>query len=111
MMPKKDWVGPKTGEEFRRLSFSLGDCNADWVQQAFEWAQRIVNGESWRAICNNKDTANFYRYVIWDDENLRIVGGSCVNNPYYSPSNVRKITLADYNLLNFVVPLVVLYEN
>ena len=110
MMPKKDWVGPKTGEEFRKLSCSLGDCNANWVQQAFEWAQRIANGESWRAICNDEDTANFYRYVVWNDGDLRLVGGSRLINPYYSPAKVRKIALADANDLNFAVPLVVSYE-
>ena len=30
---------------------------ADWVEQAFEWAQRISNGESWKTICNDADTA------------------------------------------------------
>lgn len=46
MMPKKTWT-VKTVAELNRLACKLGDHNADWVEQALEWAQRICNGESW----------------------------------------------------------------
>ena len=46
MMPKKTWTS-KTVEELKQLACKLGDHNADWVEQALEWAQRICNGESW----------------------------------------------------------------
>lgn len=49
MMPKKTWRS-KTVEELKQLACKLGDHNADWVEQALEWAQRICNGESWEAV-------------------------------------------------------------
>ena len=56
MMPNTTWIS-KTVGELKELACELGDHNADWVEQALEWAQRICNGESWETVCNNVDTA------------------------------------------------------
>lgn len=109
MMSKKTWDS-KTVRELKELASKLGDHNADWVEQALEWAQRIANGESWEAICNNADTANWYRLVVWKNGYTRLVGGSrydingspaCGVGLSYCNSNIR---------LSHTVPLVVLYE-
>jgi hypothetical protein len=108
MMPKKtwDWI---TAAQLKEMASKLGDHNADWVEQALEWAQRISNGESWKAICNDRDTANWYRLIVWKKGYNRLVGGginysnlppaSCVSNDNFN-NNV---------VLKFTVPLVVSY--
>ena len=75
MMPKKTWLN-KEIKELIELAEKDGNHIADWVEQALEWAQRISNGESWEAICNNPDTAKWYRLVIWKNGKYKIVGGS-----------------------------------
>lgn len=110
MMPKKSWPY-KTVEEFKQLACKLGDHNADWVEQALEWAQRISNGESWEVICNNADTANWYRMIIWKNGYARLVGGS---RYYYDSEPASYVHDFDFNKSLFrignTVPLVVLYE-
>ena len=109
MMPKKTWSS-KTGAQLKEIASNLGDHNANWVEQALEWAQRIANGESWEAICNDKDTANWYRLVVWKNGYARLVGGS-VNNISNNPaSNVNNFNFNEYSNLIYAVPLVVLYE-
>lgn len=110
MMPKKTW-GTISIDELKEMACKLGDHNADWVEQALEWAQRIANGETWKAICNDKDTANWYRLVINDKGYPWFIGGSANNGDEYSASD---IDFYDYfvsfrNCQN-TVPLVVLYE-
>lgn len=63
MIPKQEWAY-KTVAQLKEMARRLGGHNADWVEQALEWAQRIANGESWEAICNDADTANWYRLVV-----------------------------------------------
>ena len=80
IMPKKTWKF-KTVAELKKMARKLGDHNADWVEQALEWAQRIANGESWESVCNDDDTANYHRLVVWKKpengyENCRLIGGS-----------------------------------
>lgn len=109
MMPKKSWTY-KTVEELKQLACKLGDHNADWVEQALEWAQRISNGESWEVICNNADTANWYRMIIWKNGYACLVGGS--RNDYNS-SPASDVDVLGYNSgdrIHDTVPLVVLYE-
>lgn len=109
MMPKKEWEA-KTVVGLKEMACKLGDHNADWVEQALEWAQRIANGESWKSICNAPDTANWYRLVVWKNGYARLVGGS-VNNSFNFPASV--VNFSDYyddDVLNCTVPLVVLYE-
>lgn len=108
MMPKKMW-NVKTVAQLKQLACELGDHNADWVEQALEWAQRICNGESWEAICNNIDTANWYRLVIWKNRYATLVGGSHVFNYDYLASSVSKQKYYSMNAFNCAVPLVVHY--
>lgn len=108
MMPKKTWTS-KTVAELKQLACEFGNHNADWVEQALEWAQRICNGESWEAVCNNADTANWYRLVVWKNGYARLVGGSrgYVCNP---ASDVCCSVYDSNGSFNKTVPLVVLYE-
>lgn len=109
MMPKKDW-STKTVGQLKEMACKLGDHNADWVEQALEWAQRIANGELWEAICNNPDTANWYRLVVWKNGYARLVGGSRlgVSNP--PASDLSGDVFDVIGNCYYSVPLVVLYE-
>lgn len=107
LIPKKTWSA-KTIEELKELSSKLGRHNADWVEQALEWAQRINNGESWKAVCNDPDTANWYRLVIWKDNSARLIGGS---RKFYDSNSASVFTFSMFGYdakLNNTVPLVVL---
>ena len=109
MMPQKTWSS-KTVAQLKEMASKLGDHNANWVEQALEWAQRIANGESWEGICNAKDTANWYRLVVWKNGYARLVGGSVCYDDYKPASDVYDIGYYDYGFLSSTVPLVVLYE-
>ena len=109
MMPQKTWKS-KTVAQLKDMASNLGDHNADWVEQALEWAQRIANGESWEAICNDKDTANWYRLVVWKDGYTRLAGGSVSDNGNFPASDVDFSNYYDISTLSNTVPLVVLYE-
>lgn len=109
MMPKKTWT-VKSLEELNQMAFKLGGHIADWVEQALEWAQRICNGETWVAICNNVDTAEWYRMILWKNGHYRIVGGSRNNDDVFPASDVDDNDCHSYNSFIDTVPLVVLYE-
>ena len=109
MMPQKTWSSI-TVAQLKEMACELGDHNADRVEQALEWAQRIANGESWEAICNDKDTANWYRLVVWKNGYTRLVGGSVCDFNDLPASDVGFSVCFDYNYLSSTVPLVVLYE-
>ena len=109
MMPKKTWTS-KTVAELKQLACEFGNHNADWVEQALEWAQRICNGESWEAVCNNADTANWYRLVVWKNGYAQLVGGSRDVNCSCPASDVYDDDFNSNCRINDTVPLVVLYE-
>ena len=109
MMPKKTWSS-KTVAQLKEMASNLGDHNANWVEQALEWAQRIANGESWEAICNDKDTANWLRLVVWKDRGDVLVGGSAFLNAYLPASIVCQNLYVIEDLLFYAVPLVVRYN-
>ncbi len=109
MMPKKTWNYKKVSE-LKDLARKLGDHMANWVEQALEWAQRIANGESWEAICNRDDTANWYRLVAWKNGHTRLVGGSVDDLNTNPASYVGSNYCCVYDGLGYAVPLVVLYE-
>ena len=109
LMPKKTWSS-KTVAELKELAESLGDCIADWVHQALEWAQRIDNGQSWEAICNESDTANWYRLVVWKNGYTRLVGGSRKSDISEPSSYVDSRSYDSYDRIGGTVPLVVLYR-
>lgn len=109
VMPKKTWTS-ETVEDLKQVACKLGDHNADWVEQALEWAQRIFNGESWEVVCNNDDTANWYRLVVWKNGYARLVGGSLYGD-CSSPASYVSSTDYDSDFsIELTVPLVVLYE-
>ena len=111
LIPAKTWDS-KPVKKFRELACKLGDHMADWVEQALEWAQRIANGETWGTVCNDPDTANFYRLVVWKNGYAWLVGGSRKSNNNYPASDVDNYGRSCYsvNKLDNTVPLVVLYE-
>lgn len=109
MMPQNTWSS-KTVAQLKEMASNLGDHNANWVEQALEWAQRIANGESWEAICNDKDTANWYRLVVWKNGYARRVGGSVCFSSNEPASDVGFGDYDDGCILGCTVPLVVLYE-
>ena len=109
MMPENTWSS-KTVAELKELAESLGDCIGDWVHQSLEWAQRIANGESWETICNESDTANWFRLVVWKDGYARLVGGSRVDKSSVPASDVSVYSYDSRYRLDFTVPLVVLYK-
>lgn len=104
MMPEKTWDS-KTVFELKKMACQLGDHNANWVEQALEWAQRIANGESWEAICDDVDTANWYRLVVWKYGYTRRVGGSsvdCDKYIFYTASCVHDNNLDDFDHHSFI---------
>ena len=108
MVPTKTWEA-KSVKEFQRLARCLGNHMGDITEQALEWAQRISNGETWEAICNEPDKSSWQRIVLSNKEHGYFVGGSICLNDSSSPTSVIK----HYNTLNkyvsyaHVVPLII----
>lgn len=109
MFPEKTWTTKRT-KELRELASKMGNHNADWVEQALEWAQRIHNGESWEDICNKPDTAKWFRVIVWKDGFMRFVGGSKEKNTTYPAADVEcdNKCYEDDNIFE-TVPLIVDY--
>lgn len=108
LMPEKKWNDYKTVAELKAYANDLDGQMADWVEQALEWAQRLFNGESWETICNNADTANWYRVILWENGCYRLVGGSRNSNGNNPASGVFNYDFASYSFFLDTVPLVVL---
>lgn len=118
LIPEKTWDGYKTGKELKQYAEYIGDHIANWVEQVLEWAQRIANGETWKAVCNDQETTDWYRAVVWKDGNLRLVGFSSVSETNcpnieddgnYSSCEIGNIICHDNAWIFYTVPLVVLY--
>lgn len=110
LIPKTTWnlKTTKTVEDLRNMACELGDHMADWVEKAFEWAQRIANGEKWEAVRNDKATC--YILIEWKTGCARIVGEP---NTLSSTIPATFIYDKDYNFsdsLSCTKPLAVLYE-
>ena len=108
LMPEKKWNGLKTVAELNAYANDLDGQMADWVEQALEWAQRLFNGESWETICNNADTAYWYRVILWKNGCYRLVGGSRNYNVLNPASDVFDYDYGSFNCIYDTVPLVVL---
>ena len=109
MMPKST-MHQKTAKQLVELASKLGDHNADWVEQALEWAQRIANGEWWGSLCNSKDTANWYRLVLCpEDECILLIGGSLEHGDSRPASYVLGRHYSIGYKINYATPLVVRY--
>lgn len=109
MFPQKIWKY-KTVKELNKLATILGDHNADWVEQALEWAQRIDNGETWEMLCNSPDTSKWYRVVMWSDGCARLVGGSYRDNVFTAATDVGEYRYAVNIVPIDSVPLIVSYK-
>ena len=107
LLPEKTWV-TKTVSEFIKLAKERGDHLANWVEQALEWAQRIQNGETWKAICNEPDTVKWYRLVMWKYGYCRLVGGSLYLN--HSACYIQHYDYTTGIDIYHTVPLIVLYK-
>ena len=108
-IPKKTWVEKKVSE-LKELAIEYGGHMADWVEQALEWAQRINNGESWEAICNQVDTSNWYRTIIWKNTCARLVGGAERLGAHIPASCIDRHDAYCFTKLVYTVPLVVRYN-
>ena len=109
MMPQKTWRY-LSSSELKEMAKKLGDHNIDWVEQGFEWAQRLTNGESWEEVCNDADTAKWYRLVVWKNGENKISGGA-TNIHDCSPAS--EISLDSYHEgcdLLYTVPKIVKYH-
>lgn len=76
LIPERTWDGYQIAIEQKEYAAKVGDHMADWVEQVLEWAQRIANGETWKEICNDPDTANWYRLVVGKNGYCQFAGGS-----------------------------------
>lgn len=108
MIPIKTWERGKTVSELKEIACSLGDHMADWVEQALEWAQRIANGETWEAICNDPDTAKLYRLIVWKNGYHKLVGGASEQHDDNPASDVSLYDYHSNSRLYYSVPSVVL---
>lgn len=107
MIPKKTW-SLKTVAQIKEMASKLGDHNANWVEQALEWAQQIANGESWEELlCNN---VNLYRLVVWKNGYNRLVGDFIFDSKNIHSSYFYDYDFDDSYSLGHTVPLVVSYE-
>ena len=106
LRPEKTWDW-KTVGELVELAEEKGDHIANWVEQALEWAQRIQNGETWETICNEPDTANWFRLVQWKNGYYRIVGGLNECSDDHPASHVSNGYFSTDGRIDVTVPLVV----
>lgn len=109
MMPKKTWAS-KTVMQLEGVAKDRGEEMATWIHQALEWAQRLTNGETWEAVCNDPDSANWYRLIIWKGGSTRLVGGAISDRNNFPASMIHYDDLKDDRILSFTVPLVVTYD-
>jgi len=110
LIPEKTWDRMSI-HKIEDTAGQLGDHMADWVEQALEWAQRIANGETWESLCNEADTANWYRLVVWRDGYAQRVGGSRKVDRFNTPaSEVFSFYCYRDEIVDNIVPLVVAYE-
>lgn len=109
LMPEKTWKKKPIGE-LKAVACELGHHAADWVEQALVWAQRISNGESWKKVCNDPDTANWYRLIAWKDNYWRLIGGSQKAKDESPSSFIYHYNYGGRMYIKNAIPLVVSYE-
>lgn len=109
MIPEKTWIY-KTIGDLKKLAKKLGDHIANWVEQALAWAQRISNGETWKAVCNDPDTEKCHRLVVWQNGDYKLVGGSVNDLIAHPASYVSCYACSGCNFAINTVPAVVCYE-
>lgn len=112
LIPNKTWKY-KNYSDLEKLACSYGDHSADMVEHAFEWAQRIDNGETWRAVCIEIDTIEWYRTVR--EEHGKLIGGNTEKydtkkNEHRSATHISMNFSECNGRLDAAVPLIVRYE-
>jgi len=108
MLPKKTW-GSKQVEDLQKMASKLGDHMANWTELAFEWAQRISNGETWESVCE-ENTADWYRLVVWKNgDSYKLIGGSIHDFIDCSATSIGKIDMNSKSWTIYCVPMVVRY--
>lgn len=108
-IPKMIWDESKAVqiEKLKEYARDLGGEMADWVDQALEWAQRIFNGETWEAVCNEVDNTEYCRMIIWKNRYYRMVGSSSVLGDDYPASDVDdRDYMFSTDIVGYTVPLV-----
>jgi len=108
-----------TEEKCEEIACKLGDHQADWIEQSFEWAQRIFNDEAigWKTTCNRLDKSKWIRVIKGKDGNLKRVGGidfseeSIFPRMYGLPTDVKEYdgSRKKYDPC-YAVPLVIGYN-
>lgn len=112
LIPKKEWVyrgkTQKTIEEQNKFAENLGGFTSNWITEPLVWAQRTINGESWKTVCNDPDTLKRYRIVIWENGEVKLVGGASEKHDHVPASAVRSYVYHSSGRLNGAVPSVIL---
>lgn len=110
-VPKKTWDAKKQIYALEVLAGMEGGHIANGFEQAFEWAQRIANGESWKTVCNEPDTADYYRIIRdWCDfDKFRIIGGSVKCRDERPAFHISNEYFKSNQAVKNVVPLIVSY--
>lgn len=109
IIPEKTWE-EKTIIELKKMANEIGDHMTNWVEKALEWAQLLTNGKTWESICDNADTANWYRLIVWKNGCIRMIGGSVNDKHIFPATNIIEGNIYDNYSLRDVVPSVTIYE-
>ena len=75
--------------------------HTDIVEQLLEWAQRISNGETWEAVCNDKETA--VREVL----NLSPIGKKCFLWLSCASTLINQEEMKDYRIRKSALPSII----
>ena len=93
-------------KELEKIANSEEGCRlADDVEVALEWAQRIINGESWENLCNSSDNKNWGSLVKWKGE-YKIVGGARNNCCCIPATSVSYVSFKQGDIIVHGVPLI-----
>lgn len=81
---------------------------ANRIEQYLEWAQRIQNGDTWEALCNEEDHITRHRLVVGTDKNsIYTVGGSYMGDKSNVPTYITKsLCIPGFEICG-AVPLIV----
>ena len=109
MIPQKVWER-KTIKELKDIADSIGDHLASWIEKAFEWAQRLANGESWEDVCNKPYAGGWYHLITWKIGNFHLFGGARENYRNNFAEDVNSWYYLSGDVLENTVPSIVLYK-
>lgn len=112
LIPEKTWNQRVTPKQLEAYAIKRGGHLADWTEQALEWAQRIINGETVKELYFNPDTVKWPRLVSWKRVGrYAIVGGGTMikhlGNREVPPAFVSRDMESDDVTSDKIVPLIV----